>query len=107
MISLHACPRCAGAILENPPDALDGPLCINCGWRRSEISPEIQAEVEAHMGGAYVQRYTRSRIGTGKPALSGWQKVKLRRDRERPGPPADTEKVNAGERGLKELVTVA
>ena len=83
MIVLHACPRCSGAVLEYPPPTTDSALCINCGWRRSQIPPAIQAQVEAHLGQPFMEeRYTRERIGTGKPPLNGWDRVKRRRERE-------------------------
>ena len=86
MISLHECPRCNGAVLEHSPVDMDGAMCINCGWRRSDILPDIQAQVEAHLGKPYLEpRYAHSRIGTGKPPLSGWERLKrLRRRIGRP-----------------------
>ena len=84
MISLHSCPRCGGAVLEYPHPHADAALCINCGWRRSEVPPEIRAQVEAHLGKPYMEdRYTHTRIGTGKAPLSGWDRVKRRRERAR------------------------
>ena len=84
MIHTNACPRCQGAVLEYAPPVEENALCINCGWRRREISAEIQAQVSDRLGQPDVEeRYTRSQIGTGKPPLSGWDRVKLRRERER------------------------
>ena len=84
MISLHACPKCKGAVLEYDAPNLESPLCLNCGWRRAEIPPDVQAQVEAHLGKADLEeRYAHSRIGTGKPPLSGWQRIKRRKERER------------------------
>ena len=84
MIALHDCPRCNGAVLEYPAPADDGRLCINCGWRKADINPDIQAQVQAHLGKRYMEgRYTHNRIGTGKPPLNGWERVKRRRERER------------------------
>ena len=58
-------------------------MCINCGWRQSDVPPLIQAQVKAHLGKPYMDdRYTHDRIGTGKPPLSGWDRVKRRRARE-------------------------
>ena len=58
-------------------------MCINCGWRQSDVPPHIQAQVKAHLGKPYMDdRYTHDRIGTGKPPLSGWDRVKRRRARE-------------------------
>ena len=77
----------------SPPDVVytpidvtsaDGTLCVNCGWRKADVPPEIQTQVEAHLGTPYMEeRYTHSRIGTGKPPLNGWERVKRRREREK------------------------
>ena len=85
MIILQACPKCRGSVLEHGPAVLeDGPLCVNCGWRRSEIPPDVRAQVEARLGQPYLEdRYIHSRIGTGKPPLSGWQRLKMLRERNR------------------------
>jgi len=85
MIILQACPKCRGAVLEHYPAVLDdGPLCVNCGWRRSDIPPDVRAQVEARLGEQYLEdRYVHSRIGTGKPPLSGWQRLKRLRERNR------------------------
>jgi Zn ribbon nucleic-acid-binding protein len=86
MISLGSCPRCNGAVLEYLPSGTESALCINCGWRQPDIPPQVQAQVDAHMGRPYLEQpYNRNRIGTGKPPLSGWDRVKLRRERERRG----------------------
>ncbi len=83
MITLQACPRCGGAVLDYGSPFADSPLCLTCGWRRPEISPEIQAEVDAHMGKPFLEdRYVHRHIGTGKPPLSGWEREKRRRERE-------------------------
>ena len=43
---------------------------------------EIRKEVEAHLGKAFVENHYPHRfIGTGKPALSGWERKKLGRER--------------------------
>ena len=84
MISVNACPRCRGAVVEQSPPAIDTALCVNCGWRRQEIPPDVQMEVAAHVGKPFLEesRYTHHRIATGKPALTGWERVKRARDRE-------------------------
>ena len=83
MITLQACPRCKGAVLEYPHPDVESALCINCGWRRSPVPAAIQAQVEAHLGKPFMEdRYVRDRIGTGKPPLNGWDRVKRRRERE-------------------------
>ena len=65
MISLHACPRCKGAVFEYSPAEDENALCINCGWRRAEVPQAILAQVEAHLGSPFVE-HTPVRIGTGK-----------------------------------------
>jgi len=41
-------------------------------------------QVKEHLGDPYMEdRYTHARIGTGKPPLSGWDRVKRRREREK------------------------
>ena len=83
VIYTNACPRCQGAVMEFSPPTEDNALCIICGWRRREVSREIQAQVMDRMGLPEVEdRHVRSRMGTGKPPLSGWDRVKLRRQRE-------------------------
>ena len=79
MISLHACPRCKGAVFEYSPAEDENALCINCGWRRAEVPQAILAQVEAHLGSPFVE-HTPVRIGTGKPSPSGWERI--RRNRE-------------------------
>ncbi len=82
MISLSACPRCKGPVLDYGSPIADSPLCITCGWRQAKVSPEVQAEVEAHLGKNYMEdRYSHRQIGTGKPPLSGWEREKRRRAR--------------------------
>ena len=39
------------------------------------------------------ERYTHSRIGTGKPPLNGWERVKRRRERDRARSAESTEGV--------------
>ena len=58
-------------------------MCVNCGWRKTEIPADVLEQYEAHLGKAYMEeRYVHTRIGTGKPPLNGWQRVKRRRERE-------------------------
>ena len=84
MKKLNGCPRCNGAVLEIDSSNTDGPLCITCGWRRPEVPAEVRLQVEEHIGKPYLEdRYSHSRIATGKPPLSGWDRVKRRRERER------------------------
>ena len=86
MIKTQACPRCAGAVLEYSGANVDGPLCVNCGWRPAEIPPDVQEQVMAHMGKPYAEeRYLHSQIGTGKAPLNGWQRTKRRRERRAVG----------------------
>ena len=84
MITFEACPRCRGAVLDYNCQVADSPLCIMCGWRRRDISPAIQAEVDAHIGKLFVEdRYVHRNIGSGKPPLSGWDREKRRRAQEK------------------------
>ena len=86
MITLAACPKCNGAVLDYGCQEADNPMCITCGWRCGDAPPEIQAEVEAHMGKTFIEnRYMHREIGGGKPPLSGWERTLLRRQREREG----------------------
>lgn len=82
-MNLSECPRCGGAVLDYASPDADSPLCLTCGWRRAEIPAEVRAEVEEHIGKAYMDdRYSHRQIGTGKPPLSGWEREKRRRERE-------------------------
>ena len=84
MIIFGACPRCGGAVIEDTSPMEDSPLCITCGWRRTELSREIRAEVEAHLGEKSIgNRYVHRRIGKGKTPLSGWERVKRLRELEK------------------------
>jgi len=84
MIALQSCPRCKGAVLQYSGTAVDSPLCINCGWRKADVPVDVLEQVEQHLGQPYMEdKYTHARIGTGKPPLSGWDRVKRRRERER------------------------
>jgi hypothetical protein len=59
-------------------------MCLNCGWRKAEVPTEVLKQVKNHLGDPYMEdRYTHTRIGTGKPPLSGWDRVKRRREREK------------------------
>jgi hypothetical protein len=83
MINLSACPRCHGAILDYGVPLTDSPLCLTCGWRRADVSPEVKAEVEAHRGKTFIgDRFMRQIIGTGKPSPSGWEREKRKKERE-------------------------
>ena len=82
MYGCGICPRCEGPIVDAEDPVEDSPLCITCGWRRSDVAPDVQAEVEAFMGKDVPRpRSPRKRIGTGKPPLSGWEREKRRKDR--------------------------
>ena len=84
MLTLQACPRCNGAVLRSPPSEFEGTLCVNCGWRQPDISAEVQAQIEARLGKPSVEEpYTRRRIGRGKPPLSGWERAKRQKERDR------------------------
>lgn len=84
MIALHSCPRCKGAVLEYAGSYVDNAMCLNCGWRKADVPAEVMAQVKDHLGQPYMEdRYTHTRIGTGKPPLSGWDRVKRRREREK------------------------
>ena len=79
MAFLSGCPRCGGTVLE---DAYDGPLCVNCGWRRVDIPADIRMEVKAYLGRKAIgNRHAAKRIATGKPPLSGWERELRRRQR--------------------------
>ena len=80
MIAVHSCVRCDGAVLEYSPPSPDSTLCINCGWRPAEVPVEVQVSVEADLGRNKLKRNRGGdRIATGKPALSGWDRVKRHR----------------------------
>ncbi|MDP6299977.1 MAG: hypothetical protein QF717_01435 [SAR202 cluster bacterium] len=79
-ITLQACPRCNGAVLDYARSAEDGPMCITCGWRDNRVSASVQAEVDGHIGDEFVEHvYTHHCAGRGKPPLSGWEREKRRR----------------------------
>jgi hypothetical protein len=89
VIDFRTCPRCEGTVLVTRPQGrfdtvIDDPSCINCGWRRTVVPPDVLTEVRARMGKAYMEsRYFRNEIGKGKVPLSGWERSKQRRERER------------------------
>ncbi|HAL46382.1 MAG: hypothetical protein FI707_01860 [SAR202 cluster bacterium] len=84
-ITLQACPRCNGAVLDYARSAEDGPMCLTCGWRDLQVSDAVQAEVDDHIGEDFVEHvYTHHQVGRGKPALSGWEREKRRRQRQGP-----------------------
>ena len=84
MIAVNSCPRCKGAVLEHGGSYVDSAMCLNCGWRKAEVPTEVLEQVKNHLGDPYMEdRYTHTRIGTGKPPLSGWDRVKRRREREK------------------------
>ena len=81
MISLHACPRCDGAVLEHGSSDDEDAGCINCGWRRQDIPEDVTDRVQAHLGKPSIDNYyTRQQIGQGKPPLSGWDRIKHQRE---------------------------
>ena len=92
MIKTRSCPRCNGAVLEYVAPEIDSPSCVNCGWRATDIPPDVQEQVEAHLGKPYSEeRYIHSNIGTGKAPLS-------------PNPPKDTDgRREESGRGVREL----
>lgn len=84
MIALNACPKCKGTIYQYDQPTEDGPMCLNCGWRQNDIPQDVELEVRSHLGKPFMEdRYAHHRIATGKPPLSGWERIKRRRDRER------------------------
>jgi hypothetical protein len=49
------------------------------------VSDAVQAEVDDHIGEDFVEHvYTHHQVGRGKPALSGWEREKRRRQRQGP-----------------------
>ena len=72
-------------MIDAVPPMEDSPLCITCGWRRTYLSPEIRAEVKAHLGARFIgNHHPHRRIPTGKEPLSGWERVKRLRELEQP-----------------------
>ena len=82
-MSLRTCPRCTGAVIDYDHMS-DCPSCVNCGWRQVEISADVKTEYDSYFG---IDRspdyYAHRTIGTGKPPLSGWERVKRQRERTR------------------------
>ena len=68
MIDLGACPRRRGPVVDFAEPFDDSPLCVVCGWRRSEIPAEVSAFLGKDIS---LTRHIRKRIGAGKPPLSG------------------------------------
>ena len=67
--------------MEHELSTEDSAACINCGWRRQEIPADVREQVQAHLGKHFLDsRHPWKRIGAGKPPLSGWDRVKLRRE---------------------------
>ena len=84
MIKFKACPRCNGPVISYDPSADDGPLCITCGWRRRDVPPAVQKEVDDHEGKSFIEHTRKHQNPSrGKPPLSGWEREKRRRERER------------------------
>ena len=77
-LKLRSCLKCNGAVLECPDGELDSAFCINCGWRRPEASPADETLDESKNRVRLPVRGAHSRIGTGKPPLSGWARTKRR-----------------------------
>jgi hypothetical protein len=83
MITFNACPRCGGAVLDYGAARIDSPMCITCGWRHVEVPPDVQLEVEAHLEMDFIENpYLHQQIGTGRPPLSGWERIKRQRERD-------------------------
>lgn len=51
----EVCLRCGGQVFNG---FYDDPFCVQCGWRKIEVSDSIRAEVRKFMG--------RERIGMGR-----------------------------------------
>ncbi len=80
MLTFHGCPRCKGTVIASTARADEDPMCVNCGWRRPNIPADVQEYVDEHLGQPQLrERYERTYIDTGKPPLSGWQRLKRRR----------------------------
>ena len=83
LITLDDCPRCGGAVLDYSSPITDSPLCMTCGWRKVQVSADVQSEFEKYFGMTFAGgRKTARQVGTGKPPLSGWERKKRRRERE-------------------------
>lgn len=77
MNDLRACPRCNGVVLDDPFES--EMKCLNCGWRPRAIPDDVKREVEAHRGKSNIG-YNRKRPPRGKPPLSGWERLKQRKE---------------------------
>ena len=63
MIAFRGCPRCGGDVLQFLPSDNERAICINCGWRQPEITEEVRAQVEAHLGKQNIEdSYRRHRV---------------------------------------------
>ena len=78
MITSDPCPRCHGIVVDEPLQ--DELLCINCGWRPRLVPPDVQREVDAHLGEPTVERAHRH-IPRGKPSLSWSERASRRKER--------------------------
>ena len=73
------CPRCNGVVLDDP---FEGEMkCVTCGWRPRSVPDDVEREVEAHRGKSNIG-HNRKRPPRGKPPLSGWERVKRRKDKQ-------------------------
>ncbi|HAL46759.1 MAG: hypothetical protein FI707_11565 [SAR202 cluster bacterium] len=79
MLRQETCPRCEGLVVDEPFE--DELKCIYCGWRPVEIPDDVQREVDSHIGRSFID-HSRKRPPRGKPPLSGWEREKLRRQRQ-------------------------
>jgi Zn ribbon nucleic-acid-binding protein len=74
------CPRCNGVVLADPFE--DDVKCVTCGWHPRTVPDDVMLEVEAHKGKSNIG-HNRKRPPQGKPALSGWERLKRRREKQR------------------------
>jgi len=73
-VLVGSCPRCEGAVELHPPQFEEEDTCVNCGWRRAEIPPDVQRTVQEHQGEDHLpgEIYRHRDIGKGKSLpLSG------------------------------------
>ena len=80
MSKAEPCPRCHGIVVDEPLQ--DEPICINCGWRPPSIPPDVQREVDTHMGESSIER-AHKHIPRGKPSLSWAERARRRKERQR------------------------
>ncbi len=73
-ITLRACPRCNGAVIDYGYTYADNPLCVTCGWRRAEVSADVLAEVRSHLGKPLIEnRYLENQMrGRRAPPREEW-----------------------------------